>query len=163
MDAKIIPLSTRQRSTAGSAPKVQEAWSADTIRIARKAHKLSQAELAEALGCRQQTISEWEVGMHVPGNAYQRLLDRYFASFFATDGGEPKEGKVVPAPAGGASKEQALPVTGEITVTRDQLLGAAKYMEMSELGEMKISLHNAQETFAMFGGGPGKAARLLSN
>ncbi|MGZ3702514.1 MAG: helix-turn-helix transcriptional regulator, partial [Bdellovibrionota bacterium] len=38
-------------------------WDAESIRRARKARGLTQAELAEGLGCRQQTISEWELGM----------------------------------------------------------------------------------------------------
>ena len=35
---------------------------------------LSQDEFAELLGCRQQTVSEWETGIYLPGNAYGRLL-----------------------------------------------------------------------------------------
>jgi hypothetical protein len=36
--------------------------------------------LAEGLGCRQQTISEWELGMYGPKNAYQKLLTMFFGS-----------------------------------------------------------------------------------
>jgi DNA-binding transcriptional regulator YiaG len=35
---------------------------------------LSQAELAERLGVRQQTISEWETGVYQPKRAMSRLL-----------------------------------------------------------------------------------------
>lgn len=55
-------------------------WDAETIRRARKARNLTQAELAEGLGCRQQTISEWELGMYGPKNAYQKLLTMFFGS-----------------------------------------------------------------------------------
>ncbi len=55
--------------------QVQPKWNSETIRAARKARGLTQAQFAEALGCRQQTISEWELGMYTPKNAYQRLLD----------------------------------------------------------------------------------------
>ncbi len=55
-------------------------WDAETIRRARKARTLTQAELAEGLGCRQQTISEWELGMYGPKNAYQKLLTMFFGS-----------------------------------------------------------------------------------
>lgn len=55
-------------------------WNAETIRQARKARGLTQAELAESLGCRQQTISEWELGMYEPKNAYQKLLSLFFGS-----------------------------------------------------------------------------------
>src|SRR3989344_8045936 len=53
---------------------------AESIRRARKARGLTQAELAEGLGCRQQTISEWELGMYGPKNAYQKLLTMFFGS-----------------------------------------------------------------------------------
>ena len=55
-------------------------WNAETIRQSRKARSLTQAELAESLGCRQQTISEWELGMYEPKNAYQKLLSLFFGS-----------------------------------------------------------------------------------
>lgn len=53
-------------------------WDADNIRRARKTRNLTQAELAESLGCRQQTISEWELNMYAPKNAYQKLLTMFF-------------------------------------------------------------------------------------
>lgn len=58
----------------------QGVWNAETIRKARKMRGLTQAELAEALGCRQQTISEWELGLYTPKNAYQKLLAMFFGS-----------------------------------------------------------------------------------
>lgn len=55
-------------------------WDAETIRQARKEKGITQASMAEELGCRQQTISEWELGMYKPQNAYQRLLSLFFKS-----------------------------------------------------------------------------------
>ena len=55
-------------------------WDAEAIRRARKARNLTQAELAEGLVCRQQTISEWELNMYAPKNAYQKLLTMFFGS-----------------------------------------------------------------------------------
>ena len=50
-------------------------WNADSIRKFRKSLGMTQAEFANELGSRQQTISEWELGMYVPKNAYCKLLD----------------------------------------------------------------------------------------
>ncbi len=36
--------------------------------------QLTQEQLAEALGVRQQTVSEWETGMYRPRGASDRLL-----------------------------------------------------------------------------------------
>ena len=55
-------------------------WNAATIRQSRKSRGLTQAELASSLGCRQQTISEWELGMYEPKNAYQKLLSLFFGA-----------------------------------------------------------------------------------
>lgn len=49
-------------------------WTAEAIRGLRKEFNLTQLELSEKLGCRQQTVSEWEVGAYSPKNAYQKLL-----------------------------------------------------------------------------------------
>ena len=49
-------------------------WNGTTIRDLRKKHNLNQRDFAEKLGCRQQTISEWELGLYLPKNAYQKLL-----------------------------------------------------------------------------------------
>ena len=50
-------------------------WQPDDIKELRWRLGWSQAELARRLGCRQQTISEWERGLYAPQNAYSRLLD----------------------------------------------------------------------------------------
>jgi DNA-binding transcriptional regulator YiaG len=49
-------------------------WSKEEIRALRKHLDLTQARLAEELGTRQQTISEWEKGMYRPRGASATLL-----------------------------------------------------------------------------------------
>ena len=39
----------------------------EKLKRARKAAGLSQADLAEKVGCRQKDISRWESGLHEPG------------------------------------------------------------------------------------------------
>jgi len=51
-------------------------WDKDNVKQLRLALKLTQVEFAELLGCRQQTISEWEQGMYAPANAYGKLLSQ---------------------------------------------------------------------------------------
>jgi DNA-binding transcriptional regulator YiaG len=49
-------------------------WDRDSIQALRKHLGLTQQELSEQLGTRQQTISEWEVGMYRPRGASATLL-----------------------------------------------------------------------------------------
>ncbi len=49
-------------------------WDAGHIRALRSHLGLTQSELAERLGTRQQTISEWEKGMYKPRGASATLL-----------------------------------------------------------------------------------------
>jgi DNA-binding transcriptional regulator YiaG len=49
-------------------------WDAGGVRALRKHLGLSQHELAEELGTRQQTISEWETGVYQPRGMSERLL-----------------------------------------------------------------------------------------
>lgn len=49
-------------------------WNQETIKALRKSHKLTQAEFAGKIGCRPQTISEWEIGKYTPRSAYNILL-----------------------------------------------------------------------------------------
>jgi DNA-binding XRE family transcriptional regulator len=53
-------------------------WTAAEIRELRWRLGWSQAELARRLGCRQQTVSEWETNAYEPQNAYSKLLDLLF-------------------------------------------------------------------------------------
>lgn len=50
------------------------AWDAGGIRRLRKYMGFTQDELAEELGTRQQTVSEWETGQYRPRGASAKLL-----------------------------------------------------------------------------------------
>ncbi|TET57466.1 MAG: helix-turn-helix domain-containing protein [Dehalococcoidia bacterium] len=49
-------------------------WSKEEVRSLRRHLRLTQAKLAEELGTRQQTISEWETGMYRPRGASATVL-----------------------------------------------------------------------------------------
>lgn len=49
-------------------------WTREEIKSLRQHLKLSQTKLAEELGTRQQTISEWEKGLYRPRGASATLL-----------------------------------------------------------------------------------------
>jgi DNA-binding transcriptional regulator YiaG len=50
-------------------------WNAEKIRALRDHLGLTQQQLAEELGVRQQTISEWEVGMYEPRRSTSKYLN----------------------------------------------------------------------------------------
>ena len=54
--------------------KARRQWSKEEVRALRQHLNLTQARLAEELGTRQQTISEWENGMYRPRGASATLL-----------------------------------------------------------------------------------------
>lgn len=49
-------------------------WDAGRIRALREHLEISQAAMAEQMGIRQQTVSEWELGRYEPRGASARLL-----------------------------------------------------------------------------------------
>jgi DNA-binding transcriptional regulator YiaG len=49
-------------------------WGAEGVRALRKHMGLSQDALADELGTRQQTVSEWETGQYRPRGASAKLL-----------------------------------------------------------------------------------------
>jgi DNA-binding transcriptional regulator YiaG len=49
-------------------------WDGESIQALRRHLGLTQSELSERLGTRQQTISEWETGMYQPRGASATLL-----------------------------------------------------------------------------------------
>lgn len=49
-------------------------WDAEAVWRLREQLGVTQAELAERIGTRQQTISEWETGASSPRRMSQRLL-----------------------------------------------------------------------------------------
>jgi len=54
--------------------KKRRQWSKEEILALRQHLNLTQVKLAEELGTRQQTISEWEKGMYRPRGASATLL-----------------------------------------------------------------------------------------
>jgi DNA-binding transcriptional regulator YiaG len=54
--------------------KGKRQWSKEEVRALRQHLNLTQARLAEELGTRQQTISEWEKGIYRPRGASATLL-----------------------------------------------------------------------------------------
>ena len=50
------------------------AWDARKVRGLRRQLRMTQAELAEELNVRQQTVSEWETGQYRPRGASERML-----------------------------------------------------------------------------------------
>jgi DNA-binding transcriptional regulator YiaG len=49
-------------------------WDAGKVRALRQHMGLTQDELAQRMGTRQQTISEWETGMYAPRGVSERML-----------------------------------------------------------------------------------------
>jgi DNA-binding transcriptional regulator YiaG len=58
--------------TAKRAPKYD--WDSDSIRELRRHMGMTQQEMSEELGIRQQTVSDWELGYHQPRGGMTRLL-----------------------------------------------------------------------------------------
>ena len=54
--------------------KKRREWDGRHIRALREHLGLTQQEMADQLGTRQQTISEWETGMYQPRGASSTLL-----------------------------------------------------------------------------------------
>jgi len=52
----------------------KQQWDSQRIQALRRHLGLTQRELADKLGTRQQTISEWETGMYRPRGASATLL-----------------------------------------------------------------------------------------
>jgi DNA-binding transcriptional regulator YiaG len=60
---------------SGEKKNVRRQWNGEKIRALRDHMKLTQREMADELGTRQQTISEWEKGMYKPRGASATLLN----------------------------------------------------------------------------------------
>ena len=69
-------MKSQPRSTDSSHRRKGEnvPWDAPRVRSLRRHLGFSQEELAEEMGTRQQTISEWETGRYRPRGASARLL-----------------------------------------------------------------------------------------
>jgi hypothetical protein len=53
---------------------VEYEWDAESIRALRRYMGLSQQQMSDELGVRQQTVSEWETGMYQPRGGMRTLL-----------------------------------------------------------------------------------------
>lgn len=62
------------RNEHTGARRRQPGWDATSVRGLRRHLALTQEELAEELGVRQQTVSEWETGSYRPRGASERVL-----------------------------------------------------------------------------------------
>jgi putative transcriptional regulator len=62
------------QSTAKRRRQAKYSWNPDLIRSLREHMGLTQRELADHLEVRQQTISEWETGLHKPHRSTQKTL-----------------------------------------------------------------------------------------
>jgi len=49
-------------------------WNGDLVRALRRHMGMTQAALAQELGVRQQTVSEWEKGVYTPTRAFAKYL-----------------------------------------------------------------------------------------
>jgi len=58
----------------GVTRRMRASWDAQSVRGLRRHLALTQEQLAEELGVRQQTVSEWETGVYRPRGASGRLL-----------------------------------------------------------------------------------------
>jgi len=60
---------------SGERKNVRQQWNGKKIRALRDHMQLTQQEMADQLGTRQQTISEWEKDMYKPRGASATLLN----------------------------------------------------------------------------------------
>ncbi len=54
--------------------KYQASWNARRVRALRETLRLTQQQMADELGTRQQTVSEWETSLYRPRGASATLL-----------------------------------------------------------------------------------------
>ena len=65
---------SESQSKARKRRQAKFAWKPETIRALREHMGLTQREMADELEVRQQTISEWETGLHTPHRSTQKTL-----------------------------------------------------------------------------------------
>ena len=71
-----------------------QTWDPDAVSSLRYELGLTQQELSQAIGVRQQTVSEWETGQHRPTGGSVRLLSmvKEQAARYAVTKPAPREG-----------------------------------------------------------------------
>ncbi|WP_192498149.1 helix-turn-helix domain-containing protein [Tepidiforma bonchosmolovskayae] len=97
----------RERYAAGGSTGGGSGWTPERVTALRRRLGLTQAEFARRLGVRQQTVSEWETGLHRPRGASTTLL-----RMLAEEAGRWEEGALPlrPNPAeGGGSPARPWP------------------------------------------------------
>ena len=94
MSSDRLPYQTGRHQTSR-----RETWDAEAVASLRSEAGMSQAELSRLLGVRQQTVSEWETGLHRPRGASVRMLSmvaeqvaEYRTRAGPTRGGGPGDG-----------------------------------------------------------------------
>ena len=65
---------SESQSKAKRRRQVKYTWQPEAIRALREHMGLTQREMADELEVRQQTISEWETGLHTPHRSTQKTL-----------------------------------------------------------------------------------------
>lgn len=71
--------------------ELESEWDREKIRALRQHLKATQQEMAEEMGTRQQTVSEWETGLYRPRGASKKLLSILAERSrfqYGTDGGD---------------------------------------------------------------------------
>lgn len=63
-----------QYPTAKARRKLRQEWDARRIKALREHMGMTQQQMADELEVRQQTISEWETGVHKPHRSTQKTL-----------------------------------------------------------------------------------------
>lgn len=63
-----------ERAGGAAPPDGEGAWPAEAVSGLRYRLGVSQREFARLLGVRQQTVSDWETGLHAPQGASRRVL-----------------------------------------------------------------------------------------
>lgn len=53
---------------------MESEWDREKVRALRRHLKATQQEMAEEMGTRQQTVSEWETGLYRPRGASKKML-----------------------------------------------------------------------------------------
>ena len=77
---------------SGQRKENQKQWDSKRVQALRQHLGLTQRELADRLGTRQQTISEWETGMYKPrGTSATLLLIIAEQAKFSYDASTPKQ------------------------------------------------------------------------
>lgn len=70
-----MKVSKGKRPRRGKAPKREEPrWSGPAVKALRAHLNVTQEELSQELGVRQQTVSEWETGQYHPRGSSAKML-----------------------------------------------------------------------------------------